>query len=339
MRILIFHPHLDIKGGSERLTKVFAEEAKRLGHDVKILTFVADKEWFPDADIIKQDELRKKAELFNADLTLLTIPESMYVKSLKGRGKLVMYVHFPVEEEVDEYNFDDYKKRGRALYVSLDDLKDVDLLLTNSKRSALAIRNVWGIEPKVVHPPLDKRFIDTKNREDIPENKILYIARFTPLKRQDFLVLALKIIREHIKDAELILAGFRDYRHENYFKHVKSISDNNVKIIESPTDNEIMRLYNEAKVYAHPRIGEHFGISPCEAMALGVPVVIRAPTGLSEITDKFIEVSDWSFIERLKQVLLMDKEWLNVSREVKNKVKICYPEEFTKRIIRFYEEL
>ncbi|GIU71655.1 MAG: hypothetical protein KatS3mg003_1134 [Candidatus Nitrosocaldaceae archaeon] len=52
-----------------------------------------------------------------------------------------------------------------------------------------------------------------------------------------------------------------------------------MKIIECPTDNKIIRLYNEANVYAHPRIGEYFGISPCEAMALGMPVVIRAPTG------------------------------------------------------------
>ncbi|GIU71654.1 MAG: hypothetical protein KatS3mg003_1133 [Candidatus Nitrosocaldaceae archaeon] len=36
--------------------------------------------------------------------------------------------------------------------------------------------------------------INAKNREDIQENKILYIARFTPLKRQE---LALKIMRTY----------------------------------------------------------------------------------------------------------------------------------------------
>ena len=340
MRLLIFHPHLDIKGGSERLSKILAEEAKRLGYEVKIFAFTANKSWFPDVEIVRKDELRHKAQEFKPDYTLIALPESMYAKSLKNGCKLGMYVHFPIEEEVDEYNFNDYKARGRALYVSLEDLKLIDILFTNSKRSSMAIRNVWNIEPKIVYPPIDRVFIDDSRRY-MPENNILYVARFTPLKRQDFLLLAYKIIKEQIKDARLTLAGFRDYRHREYYMHVKDIADRlGVDMIESPSDDELLNLYKEAKVYAHPRIGEHFGISPCESMALGTPAVVRAPSGLGEIVKDIVALSDWSFIDRIKHILSMQEdEWVKVSNDVRDKVKVCYPEVFAKRLLGYFEEL
>lgn len=337
MRVVVFHPHLDVKGGSEHIAKNFSDGMRELGNEVLTVTFDADRDWFPKfTKISKPEELKDIVKDFSPDLVFLAISETRYAEIVEGLSKIAMYVHFPVEEEVDEENIKEYMKKGRFLSVSPEELNLIDVIFTNSKRSALTIKLVWDRDSYVIHPPLEPRYFEGGSKRKPPKNKILCTGRFTPLKRQDFLILALEKIRKKISDAELILAGFQDLRHKDYFNHVRKIAKEvgKVRIFESPSDDELFKLYDEAKVYAHPRIGEHFGISPCEAMSRGVPVVMRAPTGLQDITEKFIAKSDWEFVEIISEILSIKGEnWLKLGDEFRQKVKGLTRQNFTKKIL------
>lgn len=338
MKLLVFHPHLDVKGGSERLTKVFYEGVKALGEEAVIASFRADPEWFQDViELEGPEELRRLVATESPDWVFLGISETRYAGLLKGMARLAMYVHFPLEEEVDEENLADYERRGRYLVVDPGELALVERIFVNSRRTAMAVKLVWNREAVVVHPPLERWFLDEGALvKEFPPARILCTGRFTPLKRQDFLILSLELLRKEVPDALLTLAGFPDPRHRSYFEEVKELAERvgGVEVIDGPTDGELFELYGRARVYAHPRIGEHFGISPCEAMARGVPVVMRGPTGLVDVTSRFIAPSDWSFLEAVKQVLsLSEDEWFELGRDFRRKVLHLTPKNFASKIL------
>lgn len=339
MKVLLFHPHLEVKGGSERLTKLLWEGMRALGQDCVLATLRADPEWFQEVvELQRPEELRDLVSEVAPDWVLIAISETRYARILEGTGaRVAMYVHFPLEEEVDDENLDQYLQGGRFLEVDPEELKFVERIFVNSKRTALAVKLLWGLDSIVAHPPLERRFLEEPLREDgFPDPVILSTGRFTPLKRQDFLVLAMELIRKRVPDARLILAGFPDPRHRAYFEELKAAAERvgGVEIIEGPSDGELFDLYDRARVYAHPRIGEHFGISPCEAMARGVPVVIRGPTGLRDVTDRFIARSDWSFVGLVQDVLEMDeRQWRRLGEEMRQKVMDLTPEAFASQVL------
>ncbi|SFM81937.1 glycosyltransferase family 4 protein [Thermodesulforhabdus norvegica] len=338
MRVLIFHPHLDVKGGSERLTKILYEGLKDLGVQAHLVSFAATGDWFPDVITAPEPaEVVRIADKIRPDWIFLTISETSYAKGLRDKARIAMYVHFPLEEEAEEENIHEYEKRGRFLLCYPEELKLIDRIFVNSRRTAMAVRLVWGRESIVAHPPLEKRFFaDDSPVRAFPPPVILSTGRFTPLKRQDFLIFALDRIREDIPEAELVLAGFPDPRHEEYYREIKNMAEETegVRIVESPSDEELFNLYGTARVYAHPRIGEHFGISPCEAMARGVPAVVRYPTGLKDIANQFIARSDYAFIRMLTEVLKMTpSEWFKVNDKVRKSVSPLTPDNFVRTIL------
>lgn len=338
MKVLIFHPHLNVKGGSERLTKLLWEGIKAQGQECLLATLKADPEWFREVIELEKPEDLKELVLQEApDWVFITLSETRYAAMVKGLARVAIYVHFPLEEEVDDENFEEYLKDGRFLEVRPEELACIERIFVNSKRTALAVKSLWGREALVVHPPLEREFLqEGAKSEAFPPPTILCTGRFTPLKRQDFLILALEMIRKETPEATLVLAGFPDPRHLSYFKEVRKLAERigGVEIVEGPSDEELLELYGKARVYAHPRIGEHFGISPCEAMARGIPVVIRGPTGLKDVTDRFIARSDWSFVKTLGEVLQMEeKEWRRIGGEMRHRVLNLTPERFASQIL------
>ncbi len=338
MRILIFHPHLDVKGGSERLTRLLSEGLKEAGVSVLVVSLRRDPEWFDDVLTIEDPrDLNGIVKRYDPDWFFLAISETHYLRFLQDGPRVAMYVHFPLEEEVTEENIEDYRRAGRFIEVDLEELKRVERIFVNSSFTARAVRMVWGRDSVVAHPPLEGMFLEEGARvRDFPPPRIIYVGRFTPLKRQDFLIMSLEVIRRAVPQTELILAGFPDRRHGGYFEQIQRLSERvgGVRIAISPDDRELLQLYRGSRVYAHPRIGEHFGITPCEAMACGIPIVMRGPTGLKDITDRFIAESDWSFLEAIIEVLKMEEgKWFELSSTMRERVLGLTPRGFAEKIL------
>lgn len=338
MKVLLFHPHLDVKGGSERLTRLMYKGLKESGVDVLLCSFAFDRDWFEEGEVIRDaGDLRTIAKEERPDWVFLAISETFYVSFLDEGVRTAMYVHFPLEEEVDKSSVDLYHGKGRFLWTDINSLVRIDRLFANSSFTAMAIRLVWGREAVVAHPPLEPLFSEQPvRRTEVPFPRILYVTRFTPLKRPDFLILILPIIRKEVPETELVLAGFPDPRHLDYFEEIVRLSERTggVHVIPSPSDQELFELYLSAKVFAHPRIGEHFGLSPCEAMACGTPVVIRGPTGLKDLGLTSVAHSDWEFLQMLLRIIKADEEeWFALSKEAQRTVEPLNYRIFAHKII------
>jgi len=359
MRILIIHPHLFVKGGGERLTAILASGLPDLGHQTAILTasirdgfaslantkVITIRELIPQSELLPERILSialsiRRAIKEEQPQAIISMTEDILNLGLSkffSRGvKTIQYIHFPQEEELGEtqqkglykryFRFPEWLNR-RFLWAS-------DHLLCNSLYTREAIKRYWQREATVVYPPLAPVFMERPpNLEEPRENILLSVGRFTPLKRQDFLIRSFKEIRGEVKDARLILAGFIDERHAGYFAEVSSCQDESIEFRINPSDEDLLQLYRRAKLFCHPRIGEHFGLSPIEAMSQGVPVVAYNSGGITEVIthrkDGFLVGSDEEFKSCMREVLLMDPErWLELQAEAHRRAHFFSPERF-----------
>jgi glycosyltransferase involved in cell wall biosynthesis len=78
--------------------------------------------------------------------------------------------------------------------------------------------------------------------------------------------------------------------------------------------DEVERMFAMADVYVMPSVSEPFGISPLEAMALDVPVIVSNQSGVSEILQNALKVDFWD-VEGLadKILAILNREPLRTS--------------------------
>jgi glycosyltransferase involved in cell wall biosynthesis len=161
-----------------------------------------------------------------------------------------------------------------------DNLMKNTLVLTNSEYSRKTILNAFNVDAKILYPPVDvssfrEAALDSNQREDI----IIVISRIAPDKQIENAIEVARMMRSRGIGKGMIIAGnLHRYDHQYYQQLKNMIADYDLQdYISLQTNisfNKLLQLMQWAKVYFHPRIDEHFGISIVEAMASGlVPVV------------------------------------------------------------------
>jgi glycosyltransferase involved in cell wall biosynthesis len=161
-----------------------------------------------------------------------------------------------------------------------DNLMKNTLVLTNSEYSRKTILNAFNVDAKILYPPVDvssfrEAALDSNQREDI----IIVISRIAPDKQIENAIEVARIMRSRGIGKGMIIAGnLHRYDHQYYQQLKNMIADYDlpdyISLQTNISFNKLLQLMQWAKVYFHPRIDEHFGISIVEAMASGlVPVV------------------------------------------------------------------
>jgi len=365
VRILVIHPHLNVKGGSERLTKILLDGLKDLGKDYKIITSLYDEEWFRDhvnkmsllSPGLTFEKVREHVENvvkeYEPDIAIVMVQDPAYcymIKSANPKVRTLMYIHFPIDEEISEENLKEYEYYLRYPRLAPRYLDKADIVVANSRRTKLAVEMLWPYSPHVVYPCIDKIFSEHEiSDEELnkKENLVIYVGRFVSLKRQDLLLHQFKFIKERVRNARLALVGYVDPRHREYYEAVKRVyeelqdSIKDVELVTSPDDKTLLHYYKIARVYVHLRIGEHFGMAPVEAMSQGTPIVMRLPTGLIEKIENltygyFIE-TDHDVIKHVTHILLMDKdEYHKIAKRCIEKAREFYYTNFAKEILSLF---
>jgi len=117
--------------------------------------------------------------------------------------------------------------------------------------------------------------------------RLVYLAKFRPLKNQRFLLDVMKLLPENYRltlVGPTISSGPLFKRQNGYFKEVhKTIKDydigHRVEIIAKFVDNPEAYI-KSADVFVMPTTSEAFGTPLFEAMASGVPVVVNEMSGV-----------------------------------------------------------
>jgi glycosyltransferase involved in cell wall biosynthesis len=114
-----------------------------------------------------------------------------------------------------------------------------------------------------------------------PKNYILSVSSLEPRKNITNLILAFK--KMALSDVHLVLVGSRaSVFANNELKDLTQLQKN-IIFIGYLSDDQLARLYNNAKLFVYPTFYEGFGLPPLEAMACGCPVVVSNTASLPEV--------------------------------------------------------
>lgn len=135
-----------------------------------------------------------------------------------------------------------------------------DVFVANSTFVARRIREAYGRDSVVIHPPVDvEAFLD--NPRD-PGDAYLVFGRVVPYKKVGIAVEAC----ERLGRPLLVAGDGRD------LAHVRTLGGPHTTFLGHVADAEVPRLFAQARGLLFPGL-EDFGIVPVEAQAAGLPVI------------------------------------------------------------------
>lgn len=197
----------------------------------------------------------------------------------------------------------------------------VDYFIANSNEVASRIKKFYRRDAVVVYPPVDLQVVGDRlsvidKKKDIYHNlqtKTYFLAggRLARPKHIDLIVAACRELDVSLK---VFGRGFGGYEVElkNQKSKIKA-TDQNAKIefVGEVTDEEKFDLMRNAKAYIFASEDEDFGITPVEAMSMGIPVIAYRSGGVQESVVEgktglfFDELTAGSIIKAIKSIKTM----------------------------------
>jgi glycosyltransferase involved in cell wall biosynthesis len=229
-----------------------------------------------------------------------------YLSKRLNSKKYVSYIHSPPrfiylkEEDRALWRFNDVReiifrlgKVAGPLLKELDYLSVVnsDAVLANSHFTARRMRAIYGVKAKVCYPPVDTeafKILDKKLAKEVRSDfgwpLILSTGRIVAVKRWEWLLEITSYVVKDFPSANLAVTGEISRENSQYVEKLLRIArkhgiEKNVKFLGFKPQNELVRLYNAADVYAYSVPREDFGLGPVEAMACGTPAVVWDDNG------------------------------------------------------------
>jgi len=145
-----------------------------------------------------------------------------------------------------------------------NDLKKIDVILTNSKNTQDRIKRYLGYDSQVLYPPVDtSKFVYLKQ-----DDYFLSFARLADAKRVDRIVEAfIKLPNQNLK----VIYGKNDPQKDKIFSLAQWYPNIELVTLE---DNDLLYTYlGNARASIYIPIDEDFGMSPVESMSAWKPVI------------------------------------------------------------------
>lgn len=311
-RIVVAHDYLTQRGGAERVALALAEELNPAEFVTSVYsadrTFPGFEGTRPKVSFLQRIRLARRDPRFAFPLlpfawnSIEPIDADVVVCSSSGwahglrvtpRTKKVVYCHNPARwlYQSDDYLIDQRLPVRWVLNLLAPMLRawdkraaaTADAYVANSTSVARRIKEAYGIEAKVIFPPVSLRDVAPIRPEGIEGTSeyFLTIGRARGYKNTHLLVDAFR----RLPGQTLIVVG-------------ETVADcpPNVHVLKNLTDEEIAWLYSNARALMSVS-HEDFGLTPIEANQHGTPsLVLRAGGFLDStvegVTGMFIESED-----------------------------------------------
>jgi len=258
------------------------------------------------------NKIQKKVEEINPDIIRAYNPLVqgwLAAKCAKYLKKpLVVSLHINYDKDVRSLNREKgilhfLKMQFTAKKIEPFVLQSADRVICVHESVSRYARNKGARKIDVIYNRVDlSRF--SPNVEKAIEFKkptIIYVARLTKSKNHETLIKAVKDL-----DVILLLIGGGP-NYQNLIELVSVLKmEKKVKFIKSVPNYEIHKYYSSADIFAAPVKDKGVGITFLEAMASGLPTIIRKVPDESEEVEKaayLVENNSTAFQNAIKEVL------------------------------------
>lgn len=234
----------------------------------------------------------------------------------------------------------------RRLMTAITDYYDNRAL---SKATAIQVENIWmfeyvkslkrkqnDIDIRLIIPGVDTdifRPLVNRNISDSPY--ILCVGRLgDPRKNVDMLLEAFNLVARSIPKVNLITAG-QGKPPKGYFERAKELGlITRIFHVEAPSLDELVKLYQNASVFALPSDEEGLGIVILEAFACGIPVVATTCGGPENLIQNgfngyLVERND---AEEMAQRLIQLLEDRNLNYKIGDQARKMAEEKFSDQV-------
>ena len=255
------------------------------------------------------------------DITINTHGDKVpFYHSYFSKDNAVTYCHFPTAKKYLETENMDYlkkdlkigvtssisynpKKMGsasikfkdcfRILREAYFDLIRNSTVIANSEYSRNAIFDAFEIDDiHVLSPPVDvSTFRNGALRSMDRKDLILIVCRIDPLKEIENAIKLARILKDSNIGKGMKIVGSISHYNLDYYSHLNKLVEDfdlgdYVTFETNASLDRLLSIMREAKVYFHPMVGEHFGMSVAEAMAAGLIPVVPTVGGPKEFVFK-----------------------------------------------------
>lgn len=141
--------------------------------------------------------------------------------------------------------------------------------------------------PSSFFRPLDDSTLGARVREEfgIDGEFMLFVSTIEPRKNVPTLLRAFrKLLDGYRADIKLVLAGRPGWLCEDVYQLVRELRlESDALFVGRVSDEQLLWLYNAARLLVWPSLYEGFGLPPLEAMACGTPVIVSNTSSLPEV--------------------------------------------------------
>ncbi|MEX3620172.1 glycosyltransferase [Paenibacillus glucanolyticus] len=197
----------------------------------------------------------------------------------------------------------------QAIYINRSQkIKEADLILTISESSKQDIIEYLGVDSKKIiviyastnedlyHPKATFKQRDLLEKELKIEGPFIYsLTGFDPRKNNKGLIDAFAKISQKDNNIKLIIGGIKQSQEKSElleYARKRSLDESNLIILGFVSEDVLVALYQECRLFVFPSLYEGFGLPVLEAMRSGAPVITSNCSSLPEIVGDTAELVD-----------------------------------------------
>jgi len=221
----------------------------------------------------------------------LTYPAGIHAKQVTGKP-LVIHVH------ATDYDRSRGNVNPTVFSIERDGMTHADHIITVSNLTRQTVIEKYGIDPAkvtTVHnavTPLSEEYLNVQVEK--PKEKIVtFLGRITMQKGPEYFVETAAKVLKNNHNVRFVMAGSGDMMDKMINLAAERGIADRFHFPGFQKGKQVYEMLKASDVYVMPSVSEPFGISPLEAMQMGVPSIISKQSGCAEILNNVIKTDYW----------------------------------------------
>ena len=221
-----------------------------------------------------------------------SIVAGIHAKQITGKP-LVIHVHAT--------DFD--RSRGNVnptvFAIEKDGMNWADHIITVSNLTRQTVIEKYGIDPAkitTVHNAVEQlspEIMAIQMPHNPKEKVVTFLGRITMQKGPEYFVEAAAQVLRKTDHVRFVMAGSGDMMNKMICLAAQRNISDHFHFTGFLRGKQVYEMLKASDVYVMPSVSEPFGISPLEAMQVGVPSIISKQSGCAEILNHVIKIDYW----------------------------------------------
>lgn len=231
----------------------------------------------------------------------MTYPAGMLAAAVSGRP-LVAHVH------ATEHDRSGDNPNPQVHEIERLGMLAADRVICVSHFVAATVRERYGVPTdriRVLHNAVtlaeESEAFHAVKLDDVPI--VLFLGRVTYQKGPDYFLEAARRVVAIEPRVNFVVSGTGDLLPGVIERAAAMGLARHVHFTGFLRGRDVERMYALADVYVMPSVSEPFGISPLEAMALDVPVIVSRQSGVSEVIQSALKFDFWDVDDLANKIL------------------------------------